>query len=101
MLNGMVGLYLPAPNGSTVTVFVLDTPTKWPEYDIPPSLDSYHTSMFVHHELVCCSGVLHEPWVDRGTEFRGELVRYCKCLGIERGPIAMLNPHANGIWSIW
>ena len=53
-LDGMVGLYPPAPNGYTMTIFALYTFTKWPEYNTIMSLESYHTSMFVHHKLVCC-----------------------------------------------
>ena len=47
----------------------------------------------------CCVIILvpDKLQVDRGTEFRGELIHYCKCLGIEKGPIAMLNPCANGM----
>ena len=78
-------------------VFALNCFTKYPEYDTPPSLDCYHTTAFVCRELVCRCGIPHKIRVDQGTEFWGELIRYCKQQGIARGPIAMLNPCANGM----
>ena len=35
--------------------------------------------------------------VDRGTEFKGELVKYCKRMGIRLCPISTMNPRANGM----
>ena len=78
-------------------VFALDCFTKFPEYDTPPSLDSYHTMAFVHHQLLWRYGIPHKIYVDRGTEFWGEFIRYCKREGIACGLIATLNPHVNGM----
>ena len=52
---------------------------------------------FVHEQIVCRFGVPTRLRVDRGSEFRGELVRYCKTMGIQLGPIATQNPRANGM----
>ena len=35
--------------------------------------------------------------VDNGSEFPGELVRYCKMMEIRVSPIATQNPRANGM----
>ena len=75
----------------------MDVFTKYPDYDLPFSLDSYHSTCFVHREIVCCSGVPQMLCVDRGPEFKGELLRYCHCMGIRLCPIATQNPRANGM----
>ena len=87
-LDSMTQLHPPAPNGATAVILALDVFTKYPDYDLPPSLDSYHSTCFVHRDIVCRYGVPYMLRVDRGTEFRGELERYCRRMGIRHCPIA-------------
>ena len=75
----------------------MDVFTKYLDYDLPASLDSYHSTCFVHREIVCHYGVPRMLHVDRGPEFKGELVQYCHCMGIRLYPIATQNPRANGM----
>ena len=78
-------------------ILAMDVFTKYPDYDLPASLDSYHSTCFVHCEIVCRYGVPQMLRVDIGPEFKGELVRYCHCMGIRLCPIATQNPRANGM----
>ena len=77
----------------------MDVFTKYPDHDLPASLDSYHSTCFVHHEIVCHYGVLQMLRVNRGPEFKGELVWFCHRMGIRLSPIATQNPRAMGWWS--
>ena len=75
----------------------MDVFTKYLDYDLPASLDSYHSTYFVHHAIVCHYGVPQMLRVGRGPEFEGELAQYCHFMGIRLCPIATQNPRANGM----
>ena len=47
--------------------------------------------------MICRYGVPTCLRVDRGSEFKGKVVRYCKSMGIALTPIATQNPRANGM----
>ena len=78
-------------------VIAADIFTKWPEYCILAHLDSYHVAAFIHEYIVCRYGVPTLLRVDRGSEFKGEVIRYCKSMGIALTTIATQNPRANGM----
>ena len=96
-LDCFVQLSPAAPNGGTAVVIAIDLFMKRLEYMILPHLDLYYVTLFVHEYLVCRFGVPTCLRVDRGSEFCGELVRYCKTMGIRVSPIATQNLQANRI----
>ena len=69
-------------------VIAVDLFRKWPEYCILAHLDSYHVAAFIHENLVCRDGVPTRLKLNRGSEFKGEVVRYCKSMGITLTTIA-------------
>ena len=81
-LDCFVGLTPAAPNGRTVVVIAIDLFTKWLEYCILAHLDSFHVAHFIHECIVCRYGVPTRLRVDRGSEFKGEVLRYCGSMGI-------------------
>ena len=97
VLDCFVGLSPAAPNGGTAVVIAADIFTKWPEYCILAHLDSYHVAAFIHEYIVCRYGVPTRLREDRGSEFKGEVIRYCKSMGIALTTIATQNPRANGM----
>ncbi|KAK4698933.1 hypothetical protein P7C70_g7335, partial [Phenoliferia sp. Uapishka_3] len=70
--------------------------TGWVEGRAIPSPSSREVTKFIRETLIPRFGWFHQATVDGGPEFRGEVVKALKELGIKRVVIAPYHPEANG-----
>ena len=78
-----MGLYPPHPDTDATSIVIGgDVFRKWVEGVPLAKLDSHHTTVWLHNELVCRYCTLLAVCMDRGSEYRGAFLCYCKLAGI-------------------
>ena len=78
-----MGLYPPHPDtGTTSVVIGGDVFGKWVKGAPLAKLDSHHTTVWLHDELVCRYSTPLAICMDRGSEYCSAFSYYCKLAGI-------------------
>ena len=78
-----MGLYPPHPDtGATSVIVGGGNFGKWVEEAPLAKLDSHHTTVWLHDELVCRYGTPLAVHTNRGSEYHSNLTCYCKLVVI-------------------
>ena len=87
-------MHPPGPTGETAILLAVDAFTKYVVGQAIREMSGHAVASWFHTEITCKFGLPHTVRVDRGTEFDGDFITYCREMGIRMREISTAWPRA-------